>query len=123
GNKDSTTASISADGRYVTFRSFANNLTANDTNGQPDIFVHDRQTGQTTRVSVASNGTQSNNGSYKPSISADGRYVAFESNANNLIANDTNGRTDIFVHDRQTGQTTRVSVASNDTQVNNGSYE
>ena len=68
--------------------------------------------GTTTRVSVASDGTQGMNYSENPSISADGRYVAFASYANNLVANDTNGRSDVFVHDRQTGETTRVSVAS-----------
>ena len=74
--------------------------------------------GNTTRVSVASDGTQSNNDSYNPSISANGRYVAFESEATNLVRGDTNNFRDIFVHDRQTGQTTRVSVASDGTQSN-----
>jgi len=72
--------------------------------------------GQTTRVSVASSGTQGNSGSGFPSISADGRYVAFHSNANNLVPGDTNGVSDVFVHDRNTGKTTRVSVASSGKQ-------
>jgi Tol biopolymer transport system component len=112
GNGDSEEVSISADGRYVAFRSWASNLVSGDTNNLPDIFVRDRQTGQTTRVSVASDGTQANNFSFEPSISADGRYVAFMSWANNLVSGDTNGDWDIFVHDRQTGATIRVSVAT-----------
>jgi Tol biopolymer transport system component len=118
GNEESTWLSISADGRYVAFASLASNLVSGDTNGGADVFVHDRQTGQTTRVSVASDGTQGNGDSYFPSISADGRYVAFSSYAGNLVSGDTNGEADIFVHDRQTGQTTRVSVASDDSQGN-----
>ncbi|MEA3402517.1 MAG: FlgD immunoglobulin-like domain containing protein [Armatimonadota bacterium] len=114
--------SISADGRYVAFYSDAVNLVPVDTNGWWDVFVHDQQTGQTTRVSVASDGTQGNDRSRGPSISADGRYVAFNSYASNLVPGDTNGQRDIFVHDPQTGQTTRVSVASDRTQANGGSY-
>jgi Tol biopolymer transport system component len=114
----SGSANISADGRYVAFGSSADNLVSGDTNGESDMFVHDRQTRQTTRVSVASDGTQANGYSRSPSISADGRYVAFQSHANNLVSGDTNSATDVFVHDRQTGQTTRVSVASDSTQAN-----
>jgi tricorn protease-like protein len=109
---------ISADGRYITFESFSSNLVPGDTNGAQDIFVHDRQTGQMTRVSVASNGTQQNGDAYVCAISGDGRYVAFDSYASNLVSGDTNGVPDIFVHDRQTGQTTRVSVASDGAQGN-----
>jgi Tol biopolymer transport system component len=118
GNLHSTFPSISADGRYVAFRSYANNLVPGDTNGDRDIFVYDRQTGETTRVSVASDGSQANSRSSHPSISADGRYVAFESGASNLVSGDTNNAWDIFVHDRQTGETTRVSVASDGSQTN-----
>jgi Tol biopolymer transport system component len=113
--------SISADGRYVAFASGASNLASGDTNGYDDIFVHDRQTGQTTRVSVASDGSQENGSSWSPSISADGRYVAFASEASNLVSGDTDGYDDVFVHDRQMGQTTRVSVASDGTQGNHDS--
>jgi Tol biopolymer transport system component len=113
--------SISADGRYVAFMSYASNLVPGDTNGWADIFVHDRLTGQTTRVSVASDGTEGNGDSWTPSISADGRYIAFTSRASNLVPGDTNGREDVFVHDRLTGQTTRVSVASDGTEGNNHS--
>jgi Tol biopolymer transport system component len=121
GNADSGVPSISGNGRYVAFQSDATNLlgVGNDTNNSADVFVHDLQTGTTTRVSVDSTGSEGNGDSHSPSISSDGRYVAFESDADNLVGagNDTNGSTDIFVHDRQTGITTRVSV---DTAGNEG---
>jgi Tol biopolymer transport system component len=112
GDGDSSSCSISGDGRYVAFISDATNLlgVGNDNNGFFDVFVHDRQTGETTRVSVDSAGIEGDNNSNFPSISDDGRYVAFESDADNLVADDNNGSTDVFVHDRQTGATTRVSV-------------
>lgn len=109
--------SISGDGRYVAFESRTPNLVPGDTNGADDVFVHDRQTGDTMRASVDNAGNQSNDRSTYPSISADGRYVAFESRASNLVSGDTNGAADIFVHDRQTGETTRVSVSSTGEQV------
>ncbi len=102
---------ISGDGRLVAFDSFASNLVPDDTNGVPDIFVRDRVSGVTTRVSVSSAGAQGNGPSFAPSISGDGRYVAFESDASNLVEGATNGRADVFVHDRVTGQTERVSVS------------
>ncbi len=110
-------AAITSDGRFVAFRSGASNLVSGDTNGRGDIFVHDRQTGETSRVSVASDGTQGNGNSAFPAISADGRYVAFGSDASNLVVGDTNGGFDVFLHDRQTGATTRVNVASDGTQA------
>ena len=82
----------------------ASNLVAGDTNGAEDVFVHDRQTGQTTRVSVASDGAQGNGDSTYARLSADGRYVVFQSSASNLVPGDTNGVDDVFVHDRQTGR-------------------
>ncbi|WP_152811004.1 TolB family protein, partial [Ostreibacterium oceani] len=118
----SSDPSISADGRYVVFSSDATNLVAGDTNGTRDIFVHDTQTGVTTRVSVDSSDIGGDDFSQVPSISADGRYVAFQSSATNLVAGDTNGVADVFVHDTQTGVTTRFSVDSNDLESNNGSY-
>jgi WD40-like Beta Propeller Repeat len=121
GNNYSTNASISGDGRYVAFQSLSTNLIAGGTAGFGHVFVHDRQTAQTTLVSTASNGTPGSNSSGYPSISAGGQYVAFESFASNLVPNDTNGWTDIFVHDRQTGETTRVSLASNGAQTNSNS--
>ena len=110
---------ISADGRFIVFTSNFFNLVPGDTNEECDIFLHDRQTGQTSRVSVASDGTQADGWSSDPKISADGRYVAFSSGANNLVPGDTNEKSDIFLHDRQTGETIRVSVASDGTQGNN----
>ena len=123
---------ISGDGRYVAFSSFKSDLVPNDTNGSPccsaDIFVHDRQTGTTERVSVDSSGNQADPGglgggasSGYPAISADGRYVAFYSVASNLVPNDTNGTADAFVHDRQTGATERVSVDSAGNEGNDAS--
>jgi len=117
GNALSTEPSISANGRWVAFKSAASNLVDNDTNGWPDIFVHDRLTAETTRVSVASNGGQANWEPMSPAISADGRYVAFESTATNLVPNDTNYTVDIFVHDRHTGETIRASVAGDGSQA------
>jgi Tol biopolymer transport system component len=117
----SQSPSISADGRYVAFSSYASNLVAGDTLGQQDIFVHDRQTGQTSRVSVATNGEQGNGWSYYPTISGNGRYVVFESEASNLVVGDTNSSVDVFVHDRQAGITSRVSVASDGSQGNGAS--
>jgi Tol biopolymer transport system component len=117
-NGVSISPAISADGRYIAYQSLASNLVAGDTNSKSDVFVHDRATGTTTRVSVATDGTQANNNSQLPAISADSRYVAFSSDANNLVAGDTNGCDDVFVHDRDTGATTRVNVATNGAQAN-----
>jgi len=116
GDRESYGSAISADGRYVAFVSWADNLVIGDTNGYDDIFVHDRKTQETTRVSITSDGMQGNDFSLFASISSDGRYVAFDSRATNLVVGDSNGYRDIFVHDRQTGETTRVSVASDGTQ-------
>jgi len=107
---------ISADGRWVAFYSWASNLVQNDTNGHADIFGHDRQTGTTELISLASDGAQGNGDSVEPNISADGRWVAFVSRSSNLVRNDTNAKRDVFVRDRQTGTTRRVSVTSNGTQ-------
>ncbi len=111
-------SSITPDGRFVAFQSDATNLVAGDTNGFRDIFVRDRLTNTTTRVSVSSAGAQANDYSFNPSISADGRFVAFMSYASNLVAGDTNNTSDIFLHDRVTGQTTRRSVSTTGTQAN-----
>jgi len=121
GNGFSSNPSISADGRYVAFTSDTSNLVVGDTNGFWDVFVHDRWTGLTTRVSIATNGTQGNGGSLDASISADGRYVAFTSSANNLVTGDTNGQEDVFVYDQESGQTTLVSVKSDGSQQNQSS--
>ena len=118
GNGGSNHAMVSPDGRYVAFQSWARNLVRNDANGIDDIFVRDRLAGTTERVSVASDGTESNGASYSPSISADGRFVAFGSDATNLVAGDTNESADIFVRDRLAGTTERVSVDSSGAEAN-----
>ena len=110
GGALTTSPAISADGQVIAFTSSATNLVPNDTNAVPDVFVHNRATGTTVRASVASDGTEANGNSAAPAISADGRYVVYQSSATNLVAGDTNGQTDVFVFDRQTSATTRVDV-------------
>ena len=107
GNSDSDLPSISAHGRYVAFESDATNLVSADTNGQRDVFVRDIARGTIERVSVASDGTQANGPSGFPSVSANGRYVAFSSNATNL-AGTSPGE---FLHDRLTGATVLVALS------------
>jgi len=116
-NGSSYRQAISGNGRFVAFDSSAKNLVAGDTNGVNDVFVHDRETKKTKRVSVRSNGTQADEGSYSPAISGNGRFVAFSSYASNLVAGDSNGTWDVFVHDRETKETRRVSVGSNGAQA------
>jgi hypothetical protein len=118
GNGTSDDAAITADGRFVAFNSFSTNLAPPDTNNAKDIFVHDRQTATTTRVNLGPAGVQGIANSFAPAISGDGRWVAFFSQANNLVADDTNGWEDVFLHDRQTGVTTRVSVGPGGVQGN-----
>jgi hypothetical protein len=122
GNADSTGCSISADGRYVAFFSFASNVVPGDTNGTNDVFVRDRTLNTTSRVSINTLGVGANGNSDDAEISADGRYVAFESAATNLVAGDTNHKEDVFVRDRTAGTTTRVSVGGLATQGNDDSY-
>ena len=88
--------SISGKGRIVAFMSYATNLVEGDTNGEHDVFVHDRETGKTERVSIRSNGDEGDHASVEPSISGKGRHVAFMSVATNLVNNDTNGTSDVF---------------------------
>lgn len=115
-------ATVSADGRYVAFTSLARDMVANDTDTNYDIFVRDRQAKVTTRLSVAPAGGPANGNSGKPSISADGRFVAFESNATNLVPGDTNNGSDIFVRDTKTGVTSRVDVGPLGVQANSESH-
>ncbi len=121
-NGQSLKPSISADGRFVAFESEATNLASEDTNGAADIFVHDLQTGVTRRVSVSSSGAQAYGGSHGPSISYDGRFVAFESQATNLASGDTTTVQDIYVHDLQTGVTEWMSVTYNGYPVNGSNH-
>jgi Tol biopolymer transport system component len=121
GNGRSFVPAINADGRFAAFYSDASNLVPDDTNSSLDVFVRDRQTGETTRASVDSSGAEANGDSFAPAISGDGRFVVFSSAASNLVAGDTNGADDIFVRDRQTGATTRVSIAPGGAEANAGS--
>lgn len=108
--------SISADGRFVAFTSDATNLTPAGTGGQRQIYVRDRQAGTTELVSVSTSGDPGNTDSRFPAISADGRVVAFDSQASNLVADDSNGLPDIFVRDLQAGTTERASVSSSEAE-------
>ena len=110
-NGESVESRASADGRFVAFASYASNLVPRDTNGTSDIFVRDRVAGATRRVSVSDAGAQANDFSFDPDISADGRYVAFSSDATNLL--DRRGpRAQVYVRDLAAGRTIRVSVTT-----------
>ena len=122
GNGDSFGPAISADGRYVAFTSAASNLTPGDTNGELDIFVRDRVAHTTVLASVGPHGAMGDGPSVAPSISGDGRVVAFESDADSLVPNDTNGTDDVFVHDLVTGLTRLVSVGGGGQQTESPSF-
>jgi VCBS repeat-containing protein len=114
------TLAISGDGRYVVFTSGASDLVLLDTNLAVDVFVRDLRDGTTERVSISTRGRQGNDGSgLDVDISRDGRFVAFQSHASNLVPRDTNRASDIFIRDRVEGMTTRVSVSSSEAQANN----
>ncbi len=117
GNSGLWGPAVSGDGRIVAFSSEATNLVPGDSNRDDDVFVHDRATGHTERVSVASDGSQANNSSDDPVVSGDGRIVAFSSRADNLVSGDSNDAFDVFVHDRATGHTERVSVATDGSEA------
>ena len=117
-NNSSGSGSISGDGRYVTFASFASNLVPNDTNEQRDIFIYDRVNQTTELVSTASDAAIANGNSYFSVVNDNGRYVAFESDASNLVANDTNGQRDIFIRDRLNQTIELASVSNDGTQAN-----
>ena len=130
GNLDSYQPSISGDGRYVAFASVSDNLVEGDTNSVVDVFVRDLQTGTTERVSVDDHGNQQNDQQQRDGepfcgldSSADGRYVAFSTAADNLVPNDTNAACDVFVRDLQAGTTERVSVSSSGEQANGDSWD
>ena len=115
GNANSGTGigsavTLSGDGRYAAFVSAATNLVSGDTNGQADIFVHDRDTNTTTRVSVATGGAQANGQSTHPRMSLTGTFVVFQSTATNLVTGDINGWSDVFRHNLLTGTTELVST-------------
>ena len=117
GNGNSTGGQVSTNGRYVVFQSDSSDLIAGDTNGLSDIFVRDLQAGTNILVSVASNGSWGNGASTDPVMTPDGRFVAFISAASNLVPNDTNGISDIFVRDLLNSTTTLVSVGATGTST------
>lgn len=119
GNGSSAFPDISADGRFVVFRSGATNLVGGDTNAKNDIFVYDRDTDTIERVSISSAGIEANNNSSQPSLSPDGRYVTFSSTATNLVGDDTNAQEDVFVYDRDMDTVERTSVNDAGVQGNN----
>lgn len=123
-NAGALSHAFSSDGRYVAFVSPSSNLVAGDTNGVEDVFVRDLLTGTTTRVSVSSSGVQADGPAeyYSLGMSPDGALVAFKSHATNLAPGDTNGAGDVFVHNMQTGETERISVAADGTQANDQSF-
>jgi len=117
GNDLSSNPGITPDGRYVVFSSKASNLVDGDTNGTLDVFIRDRIAETTERLSVRTDGSQATGDSYFPAVSANGRYVFFLSTAADLVPGDTNGVPDVFLHDRQTGVTRRMSVSARGRQV------
>ena len=119
GGPSSTDPAISDDGGTIVYYSEATNLVPDDTNGLADVFAYDVATATTTRVSVASDGTQATGGgSYQPAISGDGGTIVYYSGATNLVVDDTNGEVDAFVYDVATAATSRVSVPTDGTQAN-----
>lgn len=117
-NGPSSAPRISADGSLVAFVSSADHLVSGDDNHVADIVVLDLGSRDFTGVSVATAGPRANGACWGPALSADGRFVAFASDASNLVPDDQNAAADVFVHDRQTGETTRVSVSSAGTEAN-----
>ena len=110
GNGRSGCGAISADGRYVVFVSESSNLVDNDTNGLPDVFLRDRKENKLVWVSMGLEGKPANGASRQPTISADGRFIAFVSDASNLVADDSNGVADVFMCERATGKISRITV-------------
>lgn len=117
-NQDSSLPSISSDGRYVVFESFATDLVSGDTNAKTDVFMRDTLLDTTERVSVSDLEAEGNNDSHSPSMSLDGRYVGFMSSATNLVSGDTNGLQDYFIRDTVLGTTERINVSSSEQQAN-----
>ena len=122
GNGDSFSNGASADGRYITFGSQSSNLISGDTNGMYDAFVKDTVSGTTIALNVDSTGAAGNGHSVPRGISADGRYVTFESTSSNLVAGDTNGVQDVFRRDLLNGEVIRLSVDSAGNQGTSASY-
>src|SRR5262249_28500497 len=110
------------DGRYVAFSSYASNLVPDDRNANSDVFLRDRSTGTTTRLSITNEGTEASGRSVQPSMSADARYVGFQSSASNLVSGDDNNHDDIFLYDRVAAVARRVSISSTGMQSNGVSF-
>lgn len=123
GDAFSSGGSVSADGRYVAFSSDSDNLVPGDANGTSDVFVRDRLTGRTERLTTGDPAQQQPGGSDSPSISWNGRYVAFASGRSDLVPGDDNGVADIFVADRWTGTTTRATVGADGTEADRASTQ
>ncbi len=122
GNENSVAPAVSGLGRYVTFGSAASNLVPNDHNDDFDVFIHDRRTGKTDRISVSASGAEANGRSIESDISRLGWHVAFASDASNLVSGDSNGKGDIFLRNRRTGSVARVSVSTGGQQANGNSF-
>jgi Tol biopolymer transport system component len=122
-NAPSSSVAVTPNGRFVLFDSTASNLVPGDTNGRADVFVRNRRTGRTSRVSVGVDGRQANGASFGESITPDGRFVVFISAATNLTRQaDRNGEPDVFVRDRALATTSRVSVRPGGGQFHDGSF-
>ncbi len=119
----SEASSVDAHGLVVGFRSYASNLVPDDRNGSADVFVYDRGTGRTERVNVSSSGVEADGATFRGMVSGNGRFVGFRSRANNLVPDDTNDALDVFVYDRATGGTTRVSVATDGAQADADGFD
>ncbi len=122
GNGDSFSPVVSDDGQWVAFASQADNLVVEDTNKASDILIHHLSSGITRRVSTANNGTAGNGNSFAPMVSANGQWVVFASEANNLVFGDTNGLADVFSYNQATGEVARVSLAENGEQSRANSW-
>lgn len=123
GNGTSSTPSISGDGRYLAFQSDSNNLISGDDNNRSDIFVYDRDDNGIERVSERQDGTDNTAGSFFPAISGDGRFVVFEAGDGNLVGSDTNGRSDIFLHVRDSNAIERISLQTDGGQANDDNVQ
>ena len=123
GRGDSASATLSDDGSVVVFHSYADDLVADDLNESEDVFVKYRSTGVTLLVSATPSGGLANGDSLRPFVSGDGNFVAFRSQASDLVAGDTNGHWDIFARDLAAGTTERVSVSSAAAEADHNSFE
>lgn len=118
GDLQSNQATISADGRFVVFSSWAANLVPNDANNTNDVFLRDRSLGTTTRISVNASGAEGDSGSYQPAFTSNGRWITFLSSATNLVPGDVNDARDVFLYDRETGALELESISTSGVQGN-----